>query len=359
MAENENAASELLCEICGAGFKSKIGLGTHKGRAHKGTPEKSPPPEETATPAPDVPAQETAPKPEPAEDVPYEEPPGPAPQEVPVAPPPEVPVGTKLFLDCTAWRYDSGTRQWVSEKAEKLTVQVSSKSQSGGDVMLCCNDSQGGVWSVTQAAVLRGDIPLAPAEAPPPVEATPEPPVEPAAPEPAPSAPEPQQEAPAPTPEPAPEPSPEPAPAPAAEEQEVKKKRKQLFPEEREFCRIAGEYIDLKEAAEIARNRFESFASAHEKQLLEFIQRKGTEGYIELGKISGQVSSDPTRGVVYDEAAIVEWCMENGCDQVLKMSFDSAKWDLFKKSLTSPSAEEFVKRFETGEAEKVLSLRKL
>jgi hypothetical protein len=348
MAENEGAVPELRCEVCGAVFTSKVGLGTHKGKAHGGGASKNNRRKAKKGPQTTAPTPNPTPTPEPEkakeDGVPYEEPP----KTFAQAPSPSVPqiaLGTCLLIDCTAWKLDSTTQQWVPEKASGLKVLVSSKVPSGNDILLCCLDASGGTWGVTQSAVLSGLVPIV-------VEQDLAGSVE----------------EPAPTPEPAvaePEPAQEPTPEPPATEEPLPPKPSKKSIPLTEFIYLAERYVELKDTFEIARNSFESFADLHERTLVQFIQQNGEDGYFKSkdGKIVGQVSSDPARGVVYDEDAIIAWCQENGQDDLLTLKFDVAKWTLFKESLGealyTEGFKEILAKVESGEAATSFSIRKI
>jgi len=377
------------CSICGKdNFTSARYLKTHMTAKHSGKkkptdgPVEAPGPE-TATPPPADPppeAPEATPPPSRAEKrkasasetaaqvsevaaVPPATPPG-----VPPATHLDLPVGSVLQLDGPTWRQDAVTGAWTSAAVSKLTVQVFSKAESAGDVMLLCRaEGDPSTWSVQQAYALSGAVNIlkvAPSVFP----------VPPAGPPPIPGT--------AAQSEPVEDPE-----KVRAEQEEQERQRlaaeeaKRLAMEESkraaeaehqkrndlaEFRLMASTYLEKQEAFSLAQRDFESYSSAYTKHFADCIQKYGSEGCLEAEGFVVQISDDPEGSPFQDEAALIEWCQESGNDDLLTLKIDKVKWARFKEQVEKGSSPEagrldvrVVLAQMEGEPQKKLSIRKL
>jgi len=377
------------CSICGKdNFTSARYLKTHMTAKHSGkkkptdgpvdasVAESSTPP--AADPPPEVPestpppsrvgkskasASEAAAQVSEVAAVPPATPPG-----TPPAPQADLPVGSLLQLEGPTWRQDAVTGAWTSVAVSKLTVQVFSKAESAGDVMLLCRaEGDPSVWSVQQAYALSGAVNIL--KVAPPVS-----PVPPAGPPPIPGT--------AAQSEPV-----EDLEKVRAEQEEQERQRlaaeeaKRLAMEESkrveeaeqkkrrdkaEFKLMASSYLEKQEAFSLAQRDFESYSSAYTKHFADCIQKYGSEGCLEAGGFVVQLSDD-FESPFQDEAGLIEWCQESGNDDLLTLKIDKVKWARFKESVAAGNAPEAANLEDVlkllaaceGEPQKKLSIRKL
>jgi hypothetical protein len=272
----------------------------------------------------------------------------------------DLPVGSVLQLDGPTWRQDAVTGAWTSAAVSKLTVQVFSKAESAGDVMLLCRaEGDPSVWSVQQAYALSGAVNIlkvAPSVFP----------VPPAGPPPIPGT--------------AAQSEPVEDPEKVRAEQE-EQERQRLAAEEQKrleeaeqqkrddmvlFGTTASTYLEAQEALSRAQMNFDARYPAYQVFFNGFIQKYGSEGCLEAEGFVAQISDD-FESSFQDEASIIEWCQESGNDDLLTLKIDRLKWARFKESVAAGNAPGAVKLEEVqkllakmeGEPQKKLSIRKL
>lgn len=394
MSDESNAPAKAenpetcVCTICGKSFKGARYLKSHTTLTHSKKQLKN----EKATEDPTTSVETSTPPVEEAPvEVPEDTPPPPlversnpeAPSSVPevevevVSPPAppgtpparllDIPVGSLLQLDGPTWRQDPATGVWDSAVVSKLPVRVYNKVLSNGDMMLLCQaDGSSAIWAVQLAHALSGAVTIL-MVAPPLPAGTPEKfdqvsmgcTVE--------------GEAPC-------EIGDETARA-EEEKKRLEEERKRLEEEERKrveeaeqqrrddmvvFKTTAHTYLEEQESLRLAQMSFESRMPSYVEFFESFIQKYGSDGFVEAEGFAAQLSDDPELPF-QDEAGLVDWCQESGNDDLLALKIDKVKWAAFKRSVvagTAPGAanleavQKLLAKME-GEPLKKLSIRKL
>jgi hypothetical protein len=153
-------------------------------------------------------------------------------------------------------------------------------------------------------------------------------------------------------------------------EEEERKKAEEAEQQKRSdmvlFGATASTYLQHQEALRFSQQDFESRNPVYVAFFKDFIQRYGSEGFLEAEGFVVQISDD-FETPFQDEAGLVDWCQESGNDDLLTLKLDKAKWANFKASVAAGTAprganleavQQLLAKME-GEPLKKLSIRKL